>query len=128
MKVLMRLPLLGAIPLTAVTLMNLAPTAAQVSLDALLKDCEKKTTVMGYDEKGKVVQVGEAMSGYCRGVLEAMFAMLVRAKTICVKDRNASPDFLLSAIQSYRNQTKSQDNDAASVIEVAFKRASSCTN
>ena len=32
---------------------------AQVSLDAVLKDCEKKTIVMGRDEQGKIVKVGE---------------------------------------------------------------------
>lgn len=83
---------------------------------------------MGRDEKGELVKVGENLNGYCRGILEGMFAVLVRNKTICVKDRNATPAFLLSTVQTYRTQTKSQDNDAAGVIEAAFKRAFGCTN
>jgi hypothetical protein len=114
--------------LVGFSLIAATPAEAQVSLDALLKDCEKKTIVMGRDEKGGIVQVGENISGYCRGVLEGMFAVLVRAKAICVKERNASPDFLLSALLTYRKQTKSLDNDAASVVEAALKRAFSCTN
>jgi hypothetical protein len=43
---------------------------AQISLDAILKDCEKRTIVMGRDEKGGLVKVGERISGYCQGILE----------------------------------------------------------
>ena len=100
---------------------------AQVSLDAVLKDCEKKTIVMGRDEQGKIVKVGEQISGYCQGILEGIFAILVRTQTICVKNDNPSPEFLLSTVLTYRKETKSQDNDVASVVEAAFKRAFSCT-
>jgi hypothetical protein len=101
--------------------------SAQVSLDTVLKDCEQKTIVMGRDEKGNVVKVGEKISGYCRGFLEGALAVLDRAHSVCVKDKNTSPDFLLSTVLTYRAETKSQENDAALVIETAFKRAFTCT-
>jgi hypothetical protein len=96
-------------------------------MDAVLKDCAEKTKVYERDEKGGIVQVGERMGGYCQGILEGMFAVLARNRTICVKEKNTPPDFLLSVILTYRTQTKSQDNDAAAVVEAAFKRAFSCT-
>jgi hypothetical protein len=101
---------------------------AEVQLDKFLKDCEKKTVVMGYDEKGRIVKVGEDISGYCHGVLEGVFAVLVRTKEICVKDRSSSPEFLLSTVLTYRTETKSQDNDASAVIEAAYRRAFNCRN
>jgi hypothetical protein len=101
---------------------------AQISLDAVLKDCAEKTIVMGRDEKGGMVKVGERISGYCQGILEGAFAILVRTRTICVKEKSASPEFLLSTVLIYRAETKSQDNDAATVLEAAFKRAFSCAH
>jgi hypothetical protein len=101
---------------------------AQASLDAVLKACEKKTIVMGRDEKGNLVKAGEDIDSYCRGFLEGALALLVRSRTICIKEKNTSPTFLLSTVLTYRTETKSQDNDAASVIEPAFKRAFSCPN
>jgi hypothetical protein len=99
---------------------------AQTSIDAVLKTCNEKTIVMGLDEKGGAVKVGEAIDGYCRGFLEGMLANLDHTRTICVKDKNTSPDFLFSTVLTYRTETKSQDKDAASVIEAAFKRAFTC--
>jgi hypothetical protein len=99
---------------------------AQISLDTVLKNCEKKMQVWGLDEKGKAVKVGERIDGYCQGVLEGGFAILVRTGTICVKDKSTSPDFLLSTVLTYQTETKSQNNDAATVLEAAFKRAFSC--
>ncbi len=107
---------------------SLRTEAQIVSLEALLKDCENKTIVMGRDDKGGIIKVGEKLSGYCQGMLEGIFTVLVRSQTICVKDRSTTPDFLLSTIMTYRAQTKSPDNDTASVIEAAFKRAFSCSN
>ena len=101
---------------------------AQISLDAVLKDCEKRTIVMGRDEKGGIVKVGERISGYCQGILEGAFAILVRTRTICVKEKNTSPEFLLSSVLTYRAETKSRDDDAATVLEAAFKRAFSCAH
>ena len=68
---------------------------------------------MGRAEDGKMVKVGERISGYCEGILEGMFAVLLRTGTICVKDKAASADFLLSAVLTYQTETKSKDNDAA---------------
>lgn|SRR5215472_2886853 len=96
------------------------------SLDAVLKACEQKTIVMGRDEKGNYVEAGEQIDSYCRGFLEGIFTYLVRAGTICSKDKNTSPEFLLSTVLTYQTQTKSQDKDAARVLEAAFKRAFSC--
>jgi len=93
-----------------------------------MKDCERKTIVMGRAEDGKMVKVGERIGGYCQGVLEGMFAVLVRSGTICVKDKAISTDFLLSTILTYRTETKSKDNDATSVAEAAFRRAFSCSD
>jgi hypothetical protein len=110
-----------------VLLVPLASQAeAQAPLDAVLKACEKKTIVMGRDDKGNLVKAGENIDGFCRGFLEGALALLVRARTICVKDKNTSPDFLLSTVLTYRIETKSPDNDAATVIEAAFKRAFTC--
>jgi hypothetical protein len=105
-----------------------APTAqAEVpSLDAVLKACAEKTIVFGRDEKGDLVEVGKTIDGYCKGFLEGMLAVLVHTQTICLKDKNTSADFLLSTVLTYRTATKSQDNDAASVIEAALKRAFNC--
>jgi hypothetical protein len=102
--------------------------AQAVPLDAVMKDCQQKTIVMGRAEDGKMVKVGERISGYCQGILEGTFAVLVRNGTICVKDKVVSADFLLSAILTYQTETKSKDNDAASVAEAAFKRAFNCSN
>ena len=121
-------------PFAFVALLTLSaamPSRAEaqfLSLEAVLKDCEKKTIIMGRDERGGIGKVGERISGYCQGFLEGVFTVLVRARTICVKDKNASPEFLLSTVLTYRTETKSQDNDAASVMESALKRAFSCSN
>jgi hypothetical protein len=118
LSVLVSAGLLSALPTTV---------EAQISLDTVLKDCEKKTIVMRRDEKGNIVKAGERISGYCQGVLEGVFAVLVRTKAVCVKDDDStSPDFLLSTVLMYRTETKSQNNDAATVLEAAFKRAFSC--
>jgi hypothetical protein len=101
---------------------------AQISFSAFLKDCERKTIVLGKDEKGKSIKVGERLSGYCQGILEGIFAVLVRAKSICVKEESPTPEFMLSTVLTYRTETKLQDNDAESVIEAAFKRAFRCEN
>jgi len=123
----MKRHLFGLTVLVGVLATMLTQASAQVSVGAVLKDCEQKTIVMGRDEKGEIVKVGENISGYCRGILEGMAAVLVRAKIICVKDKAATPDFLLSAVLTYRAQTKSADDDAASVVEAALKRAFTCT-
>jgi hypothetical protein len=105
------------------------------SLDAVLKACERKTLV---EEHGpvevkpdgwsiqEVKPIGETIDAYCKGFLEGMLAALVRAQKICLKDKDTSPDFLLSVVLTYRAVTKSKDNDAAMVIEAAFKRAFDC--
>jgi hypothetical protein len=108
------------------TLLLVPPASAQVSLDVVLKSCEKKMQVWGRDEKGEIVKVGESIDGYCQGVLEGIFAVLVRSKTICVKDKNRSPDFLLSTLLTYRTIMKVQEQDVAAVVEAAFKRAFPC--
>jgi hypothetical protein len=82
--------------------------AQTVPLDAVMKDCEKKTIVMGRAEDGKMVKVGERISGYCQGILEGTFAVLLRTGTICAKDKVVSADFLLSTILTYRTETKSK--------------------
>src|SRR5438046_8788163 len=87
--------------------------AQALPLDAVMKDCQQKTIVMGRAEDGKMVKVGERISGYCQGILEGTFAVLLRAGTICAKDQTVSADFLLSAILTYQTETKSNDNDAA---------------
>jgi hypothetical protein len=117
LSALVSVGLLSAFPITV---------EAQISLDALIKDCEKKTIVYGWDENRKPVKVGESMSGYCQGVLEGIFALLVRTRAICVKEKSTYPDFLLSTVLTYRTATKSQEDDAATVLEAAFKRAFSC--
>jgi hypothetical protein len=122
----MRLILTAAV-LCCTAMLCSSVVVAEISLDTVLKDCEQKTLVYRRDEKGNAVKVGERISGYCKGVLEGVFAILVRTGTICVKeDDSASPDFLLSTVLTYRNETKSQNNDAATVLEAAFKRAFSC--
>jgi hypothetical protein len=113
--------------LTVLILFSASALAEAPSLDAVLKVCEKKTIIMGRDEKGSVVKVGEAINGYRQGFLEGALTLLVRAQIICVKDKDTSPDFLLSTVLTYRTETKSQDNDAATVVEAAFKRAFPCT-
>ena len=65
--------------------------AQAVPLDAVMKDCLQKTIVMGRAEDGKVVKVGERISGYCQGILEGTFAVLVRTGTICAKDKSDLP-------------------------------------
>jgi hypothetical protein len=102
--------------------------AQALPLDAVMKDCQQKTIVMERAEDGKMVKVGERISGYCQGILEGTFAVLVRTGTICAKDKVVTADFLLSTILTYQTETKSKDNDAASVAEAAFKRAFSCSN
>jgi hypothetical protein len=113
--------------LAASLLFGVSAQADAPPLDALLKTCEEKTIVLGWDEQGKAVKVGESIDGYCKGFLEGMLAALVRAKMVCLKDKDTSPYFLLSSVLTYRAETKSQDNDAAMVIEAAFRRAFSCS-
>jgi hypothetical protein len=122
----------GAVPptlavLAALFLCSSLAKAQTVSLDALMKDCEQKTIVMGRSEDGKIVKAGERISGYCQGILDGMFAVLVRAGTVCTKEKAVSTDFLLSTILTFRTETKSKDDDAASVAEAAFKRAFACS-
>ena len=105
------------------------------SLDVLLKACERKTVV---EERGpvevkpdgwsfqEIKPIGEVIDAYCKGFLEGMLAALVHAQKICLKDKDTSPDFLLSIVLTYRTVTKSKDNDVATVIEAAFKRAFDC--
>ena len=112
----------------SLSMFALCAHAQAVPLDAVMKDCQQRTIVMERAEDGKMVKVGERISGYCQGILEGMFAVLVRAGTICAKDKLATADFLLSTILTYQTETKSRDNDAASVAEAAFKRAFSCSN
>src|SRR5258707_4818144 len=64
---------------------TLCAHAQTVPLDAVMMDCEQKTIVMGRAEDGKMVKVGERIGGYCRGILEGMFAVLLRTGTICAK-------------------------------------------
>ena len=116
------------LPIVSLMTFAFCAPAQAVPLDAVMKDCQQKTIVMGRAEDGKMVKVGERISGYCQGVLEGMFAVLLRTGTICVKDKVASADFLLSAVLTYQTETKSKDNDAASVAEAAFKRAFNCSN
>ena len=115
------------LPVAALLTFALCAPAQAVPLDTVLKDCQQKIIVMGRAEDGKVVKVGERISGYCQGILEGMFAVLLRTGTICVKDKAASADFLLSAVLTYQTETKSKDNDAAGVAEAAFKRAFNCS-
>jgi len=94
----------------------------------LLAHCEKKTIVMGRNEKGEVIKVGEQLDSYCAGFLEGSLTMLARAMVICLKQRQPTPDFLLSTIMTYRTDTKTTDSDAGNVMEASFKRAFSCQN
>jgi hypothetical protein len=114
-------------PLTFALLSTASPSKGQSWLDAVLKSCEKTNIVYGLDEKGGVVKVGEAIAPYCQWFLEGVLTILVRAKSVCLKGAAPSPEFLLSAVLTYRMATKSQDNDAATVIEAAFKRAFTCS-
>jgi hypothetical protein len=118
----------GLLCLVFAALTGMASQAnAEASIESVLKACKEKTIVYGRDEKGGLVKVGETIDGYCRGFLEGVLASLDHAQTICVKDKNTSPDFLLSTVLTYRAEAKSQDNDAVTVIESAFKRAFNCT-
>jgi hypothetical protein len=98
---------------------------AEVSLDSVLKSCEQKTPVFGRDEKGAAVKVGENIDPFCRGFLPGALAILLHTRTICVENKDTSPDFLLSTVQTYRAQHKN-GNDVAVIIEAAFKRAFNC--
>lgn len=118
----------GLTLLAALLISTFCVEAQTASLNAVIKDCEQKTIVMGRAEDGKIVKVGEHISGYCQGILEGMFAVLLRAGSICTKDKSVSADFLLSTILTYRAEAKSKDDDAASVAEAAFKRAFNCSN
>jgi hypothetical protein len=74
--------------LAAFSISTCCAEAQTVSLDAVLKDCEQRTIVMGRAEDGKMVRVGERIGGFCKGILEGMIAVLVRTGTICVKDKD----------------------------------------
>ena len=125
-----KLLLFALVASAILTAMSLRAEAQTVSLDAVLKACGSKVTVMGWTggKDRALVKVGESLSDYCQGILEGMLAVLVHARTICLKDKRTSPDFLLSIVLTYREETKSQDNDLANVVEAAFKRAFSCSN
>src|SRR6476659_7987485 len=62
------------------SLTTFASSAHAVPLDAVMKDCEQKTIVMGRGEDGKMVKVGERIGGYCRGILERTFAVSATAR------------------------------------------------
>jgi len=78
--------------------LTMAATKAQISLQVVLKECEKRTIVMGLDDKGEMAIVGDRLSGYCQGILEGIFVVLVRTGTVCLRERSFSPDFLLSTV------------------------------
>lgn len=48
----------------SVSTFSFCAPARAVPLDAVMKDCEQKTIVMGRAEDGKMVKVGERISGY----------------------------------------------------------------
>ena len=75
---LMRLVPLALIVSIGLLASMLSKVQAQVSIDAVLKACEKKTMAFESDEKGHAIMVGESIDGYCQGILEGMFAVLVR--------------------------------------------------
>lgn len=104
--------------------MMLSQSEAQIALDAVLNSCARKTLVYGRDG----TRVGETIDGYCRGVLEGSFAILVHTGAICPKGQITTPEFLLSVVTTYRTESGSTDKDSAKVIEAAFKRAFQCRN
>lgn len=97
-----------------------------LSLGVVLKACGDKTIVFGTDQDGKPVQVGEQLDGYCRGVLEGTLATLSYSGIVCPKEKSIAPEYLLSVVLTYQDQSQSQDDDAAAVIGAALKRAFRC--
>lgn len=122
----MRRSLLGG-----VLLVSLLPTASwaerPLTLTTLMKQCGQKTIVMGKDEAGNYIQTGEKISAYCEGALEGMLSVLARTKAICIKEEEPTADFLLSVITTYRESASPKSDDAAEVVEAAFRQAFSCT-
>lgn len=108
--------------------LSFSKVEAQISVNYVVKKCEQKTLVYDRDDKGKMVKVGEKIDDYCRGVLEGVFSILLHNQTICVKNEPGTPEFLLSTFLTYRTETKTQEDDAAAVIEAALKRAFRCGN
>lgn len=89
-----------------------------------MKACAQKTLV--FNAQGK--QVGEKIDGYCKGVLEGAFAVLVHKGTICQPKDETDPvtvEFLVSVLTQYRADEKSE-MDLGTTIEKAFARAFPC--
>jgi hypothetical protein len=85
----MRFPWMAAAVLALVA--TPVKAQSQPSTDILLKHCNEKTIVMGKDEKGNLVKVGEHLEGYCAGFLEGSLTMLNRAKGDLCERNSAHP-------------------------------------
>ena len=110
-----------------VAILMLIPTWAEaqpIPLEAFLQDCEKKT--IRINVKGE--KIGERTSGYCRGVLEGVYAILIRSKAICNSQQNESAEFLLSIVLAYQSTAKPRENDTVGFIDAAYRQALACAN
>lgn len=99
--------------------------AQELSYSDFAARCEKKVTVMGRDEGGRVVKVGERMDSFCEGFLQGSFTSLVQAKAVCLKSREwPNAQFLLSLASTYR--LEKPDARLGELIAGGFGRYFSC--
>jgi hypothetical protein len=52
--------------------------------------------------------------------------LLVLNKAVCVEEEYPSPDYLLSVLKTYQTSVGSKSNDAAEIVQAAFRRAFTC--
>lgn len=111
----------------ALVFMLIAPStciAADIPNKDLLADCSKKTTVFGRDAD-KLVPVGESISGFCSGYLQATLSAITNDGTC--EAPGDDPVFLLSVYTQFIKEINITESASASqTLTHAFKRIVQC--
>ena len=103
-----------------------ALAAADMPTASLVKACKEKTQAVEVIE-GKAQVVGEKLNELCHGYLLGIYEVMIRGTMICAPAEPATPDYLLSVVQTYLVANPSEaDAAAVQVTEAAYRRAFPC--
>ena len=91
----------------------------------LLESCDQKMIVTGYDESGRLKQVGESLDGFCEGFIRATYAAFSSINK-CASYNN-DPNLLLSIYRTYlKDVSPAIDDDAFQTLYRSFSRIATC--
>jgi hypothetical protein len=103
-----------------------AAAAAEMSTEALLKACREKVQAVEVIE-GKPQVVGEKLNELCHGYLVGVYEAMTRSGSICSSAEPATPEYLLSVVQTYVGKGPPAGHpQAVQVTEAAYRRAFPC--